>query len=374
MSRVAACGVIGGLVVVAFVGCVRVEGASEPDAEAPPDAGEPDDAGPEAGADADLTVEAGADGAVDSGGVPDADGASDAEVAPQPEPGAPLYEASRVYETTIAASGDLADVYYPTPPDLAPGAYAFPVAVLLQGARVDKQYYAGFAATVARYGFIVVVPNHVSTTLLGSGFYAEQSEPADVLAQLRAEHDDPASPVRGIVDATTLVLLGHSYGGVAGLNVIRDVCMPPSCSGGFERPVEVAGGAFYGTNMATPIIGTVPDIANDGLPVALIQGTLDTKAWPGQAQATYEHIQDLPKALISVTGANHYGLCDTNNPPGAGADGSAPTLDQAVSVETTARWAAIFLRARVLGDATATAYLETLGDAADPNVEVTQAW
>jgi hypothetical protein len=370
--------VIGGLAAVAVVGCVRVEEASGPDADSPHDAGGIDDAGPEAGADADLGVDAGADagvdGAVDSGAIPDAGDAGDAEAGPQPEPGAPLYDSSGLFETTIGASGDLADVYYPTPPDLAPGAYAFLVAVLLQGANVDKQYYAGFAATVARYGFIVVVPNHMSTTLLGSGLYAEQSEPSDVLAQLRVEHEDPASPLNGIVDTTTLVLLGHSYGGVAGLNVIRDVCMPPSCSGGFARPAELAGGAFYGTNLAVPILGTVPDIANHGLPVALIQGTLDSKARPGQAQTTYEKIQDLPKALVSVIGANHYGQCDTNNPPGAGADGAAPTLDQAIGVETIARWAAMFLRARVLGDAAAVVYLETLGDAADPNVEVTQAW
>jgi hypothetical protein len=210
--------------------------------------------------------------------------------------------------------------------------------------------------------------------MLGRGLYAEQSEPADVLAQLRTENDDPASPVRGVVDTGTLVLLGHSYGGVAGLNIVRNVCMPPSCSGGFDRPPELAGGAFYGTNMATPILGTVPNIANGGLPVALVQGTLDSKARPDQAQATYDKIQDPPKALVRILGANHYGLCDTNNPAGADADGAAPELDQATAVETAARWSALFLRARVLGDPAAIEWLDTVGDPADPNAELLQEW
>jgi hypothetical protein len=335
-------------------GAVEVEAGADADADGDPDVG------PEADADPDTVPEATDDGAPDDGGAP--------------APGAPLFEAAGSYPLTIAGNGDPADVYYPDPPDLAPGAYAFPVAVLLQGAKVDKQYYAAYAAGVARYGFIVVVPNHESSTLLGRGLYAEQSEPAHVLAQLRAEHEDPASPVHGVVDAGTLVLLGHSYGGVAGLNVIRNVCQPPSCSGGFDRPVELAGGAFYGTNMATPIIGTVPNIANGGLPVALIQGSLDTKARPDQAQATYDKIQDPPKALVRVLGSNHYGVCDVNNPPGADADGAAPTLDQAVGVETAARWTALFLRARVLADPDAATYLEALGDPADPHAEVVQEW
>ena len=330
------------------------DGGSETAPDAGPDAGPDDDGNPE------TTTETADDGPGDDG--------------TGPSPGAPLFETSASYPVIIAANGDPADVHYPAPPDLAPGAYAFPAAVLLQGAEVDKRYYAAYAARVARYGFIVIVPNHRSISMIGPGLYVEQSLPAEALAQLRAENDDPDSPIHGVVDTGTLVLLGHSYGGVAGLNLIRDVCQPPACTGRYERPAELAGGVFHGTNLATPMVGTVPDILNQGLPLALVQGTLDSKAAPDAAQATYDKIADPPKALVRLAGANHYGVCDIDNPPGADPDGSRPTLEQAAAVETAARWTGVFLRARVLGDAEAADYLETLGDPADDNVEVEQQW
>ncbi|MBN1773279.1 MAG: hypothetical protein JXB32_18600 [Deltaproteobacteria bacterium] len=331
-----------------------------------------DDGGAENAPDTDVPLEADANDDADSPAEATDDGPGDDGTGPAP--GAPRFETSASYPVTIAGNGDPADVYYPVPPDLAPGAYAFPVAVLLQGAKVDKQYYAAYAARVARYGFVVVVPNHESISMIGPGLYVEQSLPAEALAQLRAENDDPTSPIHGVIDTGTLVLLGHSYGGVAGLNLIRDVCQPPACTGRYERPAELAGGVFHGTNLATPMVGTVPDILNQGLPVALVQGTLDSKATPDAAQATYEKIADPPKALVRLAGANHYGVCDVDNPTGADPDGTRPTLDQATAVETAARWSAVFLRARVLGDADAAAYLESLGDPADANVEVEQQW
>jgi fermentation-respiration switch protein FrsA (DUF1100 family) len=276
-----------------------------------------------------------------------------------------------MFEALIPGHDDPADVYYPTPADLAPGAYSFPVALLLQGANVDKAAYAGFASLVARYGFIVVVPNHSSSTMLGTGLYVEASQLGQTLDFVRAQNDDPGSPLLGVVDAGSLVLLGHSYGGVAGVNAIRGACQPPSCSLGWTRPEELRGGAFYGTNLRTPLIGTIPNIDNGGRPLALVQGTRDSKAPPGDAQATYDKIQDPPKAIVMVEGANHYGLCDVNDPPGAGPDGTPPTLDQDLAVETAARWSAIFLRARVLGDPSAIDYLESLGDPVDPNATVT---
>ena len=171
------------------------------------DGGRADDDAAEEHVDADGDAAAGADADADletestiEDGRDEATAEEVADDGSEPAPGAPLFAEAAVVAVTIAASGDPADVYYPAPPDLAPGAYAFPVAVLLQGAKVDKQHYAGFAATAARYGFVVAVPNHESTTLLGRGLYAEQSEPSDVLAQLRAENDDPASPLHGIIE------------------------------------------------------------------------------------------------------------------------------------------------------------------------------
>jgi hypothetical protein len=288
------------------------------------------------------------------------------------DPTTPLFDDVGLYETTIAASGDPAHVHYPDPPDLSTGGYRFPIVLLLQGAKVDREHYSGFAGIVASYGFIVVVPNHEAMTVTGRGLYAEQSEVNDVLAHMKAEHEDPASPLFGVVHTGLMALLGHSYGGVAGLSAIRGVCQMPFCTGGFTRPPELRGGAFWGTNLAMPVIGTVPAIENDGRAVALVQGTLDSMATPDDALTTYEKIQTPPRALIEVTGANHYGVCNTNNPSGADPDSSTPTLDQSVSVETIARWSALFLRAHILDDTAALQWVHVTGDGEDDNAVVSR--
>ena len=95
-------------------------------------------------------------------------------------------------------------------------------------------------------------------------------------------------------------------------------------------------------------------------------------ALPADGRATYDKIADPPKALVLVSGANHYGVCDGNNPAGAEPDASAPELEQALAVETVARWTAMFLRARVLGEADAAVWLDAGGDPSGPGIELVQ--
>jgi len=311
----------------------------------------PADSAPDSGPLADLPV---ADGAADTG--PDA---------PAAGPAAPLFASSASYAITVSGSNDPADVYYPTPPDLATGGYAFPVVLLLQGAKVDKQHYSKVAGLIARYGFVVVVPNHQSLM----GMFMELSVIPAVLAQMKTEAASATSPVAGAVDTGKLGLVGHSYGGVVGLYAIQEICQIPFCFGAFKRPAELMGGAFYGTNMKPPI-GPIPKIDNHGIATALIQGDLDGKSLLADAQTTYNNIQQPPRALVTVAGANHYGICDINNPSGADADPKAPTLAQGVANETVARWAAMYLRAHLLGEAAALDYVYQSGDALDPNVTV----
>jgi len=148
----------------------------------------------------------------------------------------PLFGSVGSYPTVITASGDDADVYYPSPSDLGDGGYAFPVALLLQGADVERQHYAGFAAALASYGFVVVVPDHAIWVLFSESLYAEMSELADVIDHMAAENADPSSPVHAALDPSTLVVLGHSYGGVCGMMAIGENCMPPYCWGSYSRP------------------------------------------------------------------------------------------------------------------------------------------
>jgi len=268
---------------------------------------------------------------------------------------------------------DAADIYYPLLLSSGTEENSLPIALFLQGALVDKSDYSNFASTVAGYGFVVVVPNHVRTAIspMGSvtGLIAEQQQVNDVLSYMVAEDSNPSSPVAGNLDSSTLVLLGHSFGGAVGLAAMQNKCFPVLCTTGkFERAYALKGGAFYGTNfLIGQGSGAVSPIDNDSIPIALVQGSRDSVATPTAAIATYARIQDPPKAIITVTGANHYGLTNEDN---FYREPVRPTLEQDVATETIARWSALFLRGTVLNDTQAFDYVFNTGDALSENVSV----
>lgn len=266
------------------------------------------------------------------------------------------------YETQVG--NDPATVYYPS------GQGALPVALLLQGANVPKESYSKFAKIVAGFGFAVVIPNHQRAVGPIAGLFPEQSQTNAAATWATAENALAGSPVAGRLATDKLVLLGHSFGAAAGLFAIGNTCTIPFCFGPvYQRPAALRAAVFYGASTTTPGGGAVP-IANAGVPVALVQGGLDGNNLPAAASATYNGLGALPKALITVTGANHFGLTDTQTPPGAIPDNSAQTLTQEESIDTAAKWSALFLRAS-LGDSLASAYVYGFGDASDKNVTVT---
>lgn len=285
---------------------------------------------------------------------------------------APLFNDVASYSTTNLANNDLTDIYFPNPSNLKNGDHSFPVALLLQGANVDKSNYSNFASTVASYGFVVVVPNRQrSLPQFGfTGLLPDTSQIEAVLAQMVAENSNSASPVAGVINTEKLALLGHSQGGAVGLSAIGDTCIFILCEGSYSRPDELVAGAFFGANLRDQTTQEFIPINNSGIPTALLQGNLDGIATPARAQGTYEQIQDPQKVLITILGANHYGITNTNNPLGPIPDSSTPTLEQAVVVETVARWSALFLRANVLDDRDAFDYVYSTGDALDENATV----
>ncbi|MEG4409032.1 poly(ethylene terephthalate) hydrolase family protein [Microcoleus sp. MON2_D5] len=289
----------------------------------------------------------------------------------------PPFKETRFYSTTISANKDLADIYYPKPSDINSGKYSFPIVLLWQGALVDKSFYSDYASLVARYGFVVVVPNHFRPLPINPNsppsLLSETSQIGAVLSQMAIENTKTTSPISSVVDTQRLGLLGHYFGGAVGLSVIGNNCLPELylCQEPFTRPKELLAGGFFGANLRNPISKEFVPIANDGIPVALIQGDIDGVALPERAQSTFDKIQTPPKTLITVTGANHFGLTDVNNPAGANPDLNTPTLEPAFGIETIARWSALFLRANMLKDRAAFDYIYSQGDGVDPNVSLT---
>lgn len=285
--------------------------------------------------------------------------------------GEPIYQNVSSYETQIPTTNsvtgfDFTDIYYP---ESSNRSETFPIAVMLQGALVDKADYSSFASQVASYGFVVAVPNHLRTfsSDFPPGLLATQEVVNDVLAFVETENTNETSPIEGIADTDSLGLLGHSFGGSVGLGAIQGECFPIICTTEFTRPDALKAGIFYGTRFGgQDPFSPVPPIFNDGIPTGFIGGTLDGVISLSKVIETYEQIQDPPKAVVSVVGANHYGITNTDS----FRDPIRPTLEQEIATETIARWSGLFLRAHVLNDQDAFNYIYSTGDAHDENVTV----
>ena len=283
----------------------------------------------------------------------------------------PLFPQVNSYNTMVSASGDPADIFFPVAPNSDTSQQKFPIALLLPGSRVDTAQYSEFATIVASYGFTVVIPERTRSLpdFDFVGLLPEASQITEVLDFMTAENANPDSPIVDSLDTDRLVLLGHSFGGAVGLSAIDNACIFPLCEGEFERPQELKAGAFFG---ASTFIGggRFLPTKNQGIPIALVRGSQDGLVTPDLTQVDYDLIQQPPKALITVDGANHYGINNSNNPAGARLDPLTPTLDQAEAIETIARWSALYLRAYALDDDGAFDYINNTGDDLDENVTV----
>ena len=224
---------------------------------------------------------------------------------------------------------------------------------------------------MASYGFTVVVPEHIRSlpAFEFTGLLPEAAQIRDVLDFMATENLNADSPIAGTLDIDNLVLLGHSFGGAVGLSAIDNACIYPLCEGQFQRPQQLSAAAFFGASTLIGVGEFLPT-NNQGIPIALVRGDQDGLVTPDLTQRDYDLMQASPKALITVDGANHYGVTNINNPLGARPDPNLPNLEQAQAIETIARWSALFLRAHALDDGAAADYIYSTGDALDDQVTV----
>ncbi|GFE70564.1 hypothetical protein [Chroococcus sp. FPU101] len=286
----------------------------------------------------------------------------------------PIYSNSGRYTTVIPVTGsnsglDSTDIYYPITPS---SETTLPVVLLLQGALVERDDYANYASRVAKYGFVVVVPDHTRTLVgpMGSftGFFPDQHLINDVLNFMEDENRNTNSPLAGQIDFNTAGLLGHSFGGAVGLASMANICLPVLCNAtlGFSRPTALKAGIFYGASLRNQMTGESIPINNSGVPTGLIAGERDGVASLLSTITTYQNIHPDTKLLATLQGANHYGITNEDS----SRDPVRPTLDQATATETIARWSALFLQAHLLDNQEAFDYVYRTGDNLDINVMV----
>lgn len=284
----------------------------------------------------------------------------------------PLYDQVINYTTTIETVGSLSgvdevDIYFPNDGN---SNTTFPVVVLLQGALVDKVDYSNYASLVARYGFMVIVPNHERTlsnpNTSFTGFFPDVELINDVLDFTIEENQNEKSLAQGKINPENLGLLGHSFGGATGLSAIDGGCYPILCNGSYTQPSQLQAGIFYGANFRDEVTGEYIPIDNQNIATGLIAGNLDGVASLESSQITYNNIISSPKILVTVNGANHYGITNEDSL----LDPTRPTLSQDIATETIARWSGLFLRSHLWDDSQAFDYIYFTGDAQDENVTV----
>ena len=276
----------------------------------------------------------------------------------------------RTYTTTLP-SGDAADVYLP-------GARprrgrTCPLIAVLQGACVDKAQYARLGRTLARRGFVVVIPNHLRPF---PGYpepvlFSEVDVVGDVRDAATEATADPGSPLYGLVDTDTMGLVGHSLGGSVGLYAIAGEC-PPGIGRGdrYSPPAALRAAAVYGTSLFDFRTDALITLDTSRAAVALVHGSRDGIATPEKMRQSYAVLPP-PRALIRIEGANHYAICRDDAPLGAVADPKGTPLSQRAAGAAAAEWIALWLQARLRGDWLARLRIERIGRSYDGRVRVT---
>ncbi|BCJ40267.1 hypothetical protein GCM10010168_31250 [Actinoplanes ianthinogenes] len=105
---------------------------------------------------------------------------------------------------------------------------------------------AGYASTLASYGFVVAVPNHTRSLFGTSDLFPEGAQAGWTVDWAQAEDDDAASPLYRRIDEDTLVLAGHSFGAATALSLSTGLCVIPFCAIANTAPGELEAVVTYG--------------------------------------------------------------------------------------------------------------------------------
>ena len=234
---------------------------------------------------------------------------------------------------------------------------AFPIVPLLQGGNVPREQYSKFAAEVASYGFVVVVPD-LKQAFGPPGspemYLTSQWVPNWVGVDAAQRDADSASPLHGIVDSDTMGVLGHSFGAAAALASVQGTCQPPFCFGppfAYQRPAALKAAVVHGFQNCDPIQNQCFFPNTSAAPSMIVNGGLDDPGAP--AIQAYESLEPA-RALVVLDQVNHFGLTNDDLASPFGPNPEPNELDQDLSISRTARWTALWLSTHLLGDEDAT--------------------
>ena len=295
------------------------------------------------------------------------------------------YPAVKAAEPPVSYLGLLpgAALDEPSPHPEAP----FPIVLFSHGFRgIHVQSYA-ITERIASHGFVVVAPNHAGNTLFDFSATDEQvaevalGRPGDMafsLAQVTALSATPGHWAEGLVDATRVAILGHSFGGwttlvVAGAVVDADAGQA-QCGAGTDADIFCPYIAHWppGTQlaMAPPMPGLkaavalapggVASFAPGGLdtvsvPTLVMGGSLDqTTPLALETMPIYDALPG-PRALGVIEGASHMSYTNICDVPGSdlfmpdfcGLEG---VVDSGVAHRAAAALAVAWLRRWVRGE------------------------
>jgi dienelactone hydrolase len=306
-----------------------------------------------------------------------------------PEPGE-LSDGGEDVFVTNEVVPDVADLYAPFIPGWLLPRYtnAFPIVVVLQGANVDKEQYSILGKRLARLGMIAVIPNSFQTFGGEEVLFSDVQVVPRAIAAVSSEAADPDSPIYGIADTDIVGAVGHSLGGAAAVYAAANECViglcegclnPFGCPDVFARPDALKAVAVYGTNLLPPPPAppVLPDLSYDkGIPIAFLSGSVDGVSPPLEIRNAYSTVEpasgspSIQRALVSIVGANHYGINDENNPAGALPDTSPPELPQRWGASQIAQAIAVWLRWHLTDDPLAEYWYTTVGASLDGVVVV----
>ena len=167
---------------------------------------------------------------------------------------APGFAAVDNFTTVFGANNDPADIYYPCRhATIRPSC---PWRCCCRAEDAASSIIPCLQPEVAKYGFIVAVPNHYHEFKLGpidtDGLFSEGTQMQDYIDYMKAQNDNSSSPFYQKVDTGKLMMLGHSYGAACTIYAMQNNCMYPFCpedeAAAFKRPEELKAAALCGIN------------------------------------------------------------------------------------------------------------------------------